>query len=130
MSEELRTFAPFIVVCVSLLSLGFWAKWSSGKARAKLCKLIAECPYEVIAEGIFEKADRCKKITKHEERTGTIVHTTRRWTTTEHWTAVYLEDGRSWVFDGHVDAPFLKGTNIRIMERKADGDVYLKEANK
>lgn len=125
--------APITMLLFGVALIVAYLFFDQHRSRKRYAKALAEVeatPYEVFAEGIFDKAERCKKVTTHSERTGSMVHTTRQYATTKHWTAIYLEDGRSWVFKGHINAPFPKGVSIRIMERSADADVYIEEARK
>ena len=124
-------FVPMIlllvVVAIAVASVLF-SKWRAEKLRDKVQEAIEGCPFELFAEGEFDRASRCEEMTNHSLRVGAMVHSERKWSSAKHWTAIYLKDGRSWVFGQHIDTPFKSGTRIKVLLRKADGLCRLEKA--
>src|SRR5579859_3684102 len=76
--------------------------------------------WETLTEGVYDHVEyRCYEYSR---RSGAMVHHTSHYKM--EVTAIYLEDGRCLTGSGRADAPFSKGTKVRIL-RSGDNRIRI-----
>ncbi len=97
---------PFGVIIV-IGGLGFYFARQERKA-ANTWETLAEGVYDHVEYGYYE----------YSRRSGAMVHHTSHYKM--EVTAIYLEDGSCFTGSGRADAPFPKGTKIRVLRSGND----------
>jgi len=79
------------------------------------------------AEGVLDRVSYGYDEYIHETRSGSMVHSTSRHLVRYDVTAVFFDDGRTYIAERKVSNPFPKGTRIRVMVNGL-GKTWLEEA--